>query len=155
MYCIPHTGRVARTPEQDICRTSHRNSFLLRFETLPSQPSSTSHYCLIYMFKTHHPAPATLAGPEWATLRLEKFSYAESSPAAKSHQWVHDSRSDELLFNIRLERLSDREGEVERTMMRVTAGKDTLVSRSQLAFNFKVLILAKCRSIRILENWQP
>ena len=74
--------------------------------------------------------PSKMIDPEWVTITLEKFSFAVSPLEARSHQWVHDSRRDELFLVFRPERLLHKNGINEKTtLMIVLAGADVLVCR--------------------------
>lgn len=69
--------------------------------------------------------------PEWITIPLEKFSFAISPLEARTHQWVHDSRRDDLFLVFRPERLPRGNGGFEKTtLMIVLAGADILVRKT-------------------------
>lgn len=62
-------------------------------------------------------------------IALEKFSFAATTAGAGSHQWVHDTRRDELFLVFRETRQSQREDRADgRLLMSVSVRSQTLVS---------------------------
>ena len=66
--------------------------------------------------------------PAWLSVPLEKFSFAVSPTGAATHQWVHDTRRDDLFLVFRPVRLFHDDNEYENSMMMsVSAGGLLLV----------------------------
>jgi hypothetical protein len=66
-----------------------------------------------------------------AIIALEKFSFAVTAVGTGSHQWVHDTRRDELILNFRETRQPQGEDQADRRLlMSVSVGDQTLVSSS-------------------------
>jgi hypothetical protein len=66
--------------------------------------------------------------PGWITIALEKFSFAVSPIGSGSHQWVHDTRRDELFLVFRSVRQPRGDGTFDsRFVMSVSVGSETLV----------------------------
>ena len=73
--------------------------------------------------------PSQALDHQLATLALEKFSFAVTTVGAGSHQWVHDTRRDELFLVFRQTWPSQGEDRAdERLLMSVSVGSQTLVS---------------------------
>jgi hypothetical protein len=73
--------------------------------------------------------PSQAFGHQLATIALEKFSFAVTPVGAGSHQWVHDTRKDELFLAFRQTQHSQGENRAEgQLVMSISAGSQTLVS---------------------------
>jgi hypothetical protein len=77
--------------------------------------------------------PSRALDPGWITIALEKFSFAVSPVGAGSHQWVHDTRRDELFLVFRSVRPPQGGDKFEsRLIMSVSVGSENLVRATLL-----------------------
>lgn len=83
------------------------------------------------MFKMGLPlsqVPSQALDHQLATIALEKFSFAVTTVGAGSHQWVHDTRKDELFLVFRQTGQSQGEDRADgRLLMSISVGIQTLV----------------------------